>query len=160
MTERVPARRRCPLTIPLAAGPVAAWVDRSVAAVVCTGVAAVVVALAMASPDRRGFGTHEQLGLDPCGWPSAYGIPCPTCGCTTAACLLLHGNVIDAFVVQPFGALSTIVAVLLGAHAVCCLWRSRSFVDLLVRLPVGRLLGVAVLGLLLAWWYKYLVFEP
>ena len=150
---------RTPLTIPLADGPVPAWLDRTAALVVAGVATTTTVSLLRVHPDPRGIGTHDQLGMDPCGWPLHYGFPCPTCGCTTAACLLLHGRPIDAFVAQPFGALVTIAGVLLGLHALRCLVQRRSFVDLLVRLPVWRILGVAFVLLLLAWGYKCLVFE-
>jgi ribose/xylose/arabinose/galactoside ABC-type transport system permease subunit len=158
MTAPATPASRAPLTIPLADGPVAAWIDRSAALSVASTVAAVVVALWRVAPDPRGHGTHEQLGLDPCGWPIAYGIPCPTCGVTTAACHLVHGNVVTAIAVQPFGAALMLVSLLLGLHALLCLWRRRSFADLLVRLPMWRLLGAAFAGLLATWGYKCLVF--
>lgn len=36
------------------------------------------------TPNARGYGTHEQLGLPPCSFMSWCGRPCPTCGMTTA----------------------------------------------------------------------------
>lgn len=144
-----------PWTIPLADGPVRPWVDRTVAGVVAVVATTCAGALWRATPDPRGHGTHEQLGLDVCGWPLVYGVPCPTCGCTTAACLLVHGRVLDAFVVQPFGAAVAAAGLLAGLHAVACLWRGRSFLDLLVRLPFWRLAAGSLLLLLLSWGYKY-----
>jgi hypothetical protein len=149
---------RAPLTIPIDDGPVAPWVDRTVAFVVVGIAATVVTALARVTPDARGHGTHEQLGMSACSFPTNYGIPCPTCGCTTAACLVVHGRFVTAFVVQPFGALLTIALLLLAVHALVCLFGRRSFVDLTVRLPVWRLFASALVVMLLAWWYKYLVF--
>ncbi len=64
-----------------------------------------VLALAMTlEPDPRGFGTHEGLGLLPCGMILTSGIPCPTCGMTTAFALLMNGRPVAAFVAQPAGA--------------------------------------------------------
>jgi hypothetical protein len=151
---------RAPCTIPLEDGPVSAFVDRAAAVSVALVVGPAVVVMAMVHPDARGVGTHEQLGLEACGWPVAYGLPCPTCGCTTAACHVVHGHLLTAFVVQPFGALFMIASILLGAHAVWCLLRRRSFADILVRLPVWRLLGAGLLILLAAWGYKCIGFTP
>lgn len=151
---------RAPLTIPLADGPVAPWIDRAAAVSVAGAVGAVVVVMAFVRPDPRGLGTHELLGLEPCGWPLAYGIPCPTCGCTTAACHLVHGDVLTAVQVQPFGALFMAAALLLGLHAVVCLVRRWSFADLLVRVPVWRVFGGALVLLLLSWGYRCLGFRP
>src|SRR5438046_1464548 len=33
------------------------------------------------NPSAAGTGTHQQLGLPPCGWLQVMGIPCPMCGC-------------------------------------------------------------------------------
>jgi hypothetical protein len=154
-----PERRKAPWTIPLADGPVAAWFDRTVAAALAGTTAVLVVALLSIDPDARGLGTHEKGGWEPCGWPKAYGMPCPTCGVTTAACHTVHGQLIDAFVVQPFGALAMLAMLALAGHACWCLLRGRSFVDLLVRLPFWRLVLAGFVVLLLAWGYKCLVFE-
>ena len=63
-----------------------------------------VFALSLVPPDPRGFGTHELLGMEPCGWADSGGIPCPTCGVTTAACHLVHLSPIKAVATHPFGA--------------------------------------------------------
>lgn len=146
-----------PWTVPLVHGPVSARLDRAVAATIAAAAAALTIALARVAPDPRGHGTHEQLGMPACGWPLHYGIPCPTCGCTTAACRIVHGDLLGAFVVQPFGAALMLAVLLVGAHAVACLVRGRSFVDLLVRLPFWRIVAGAVVLLLAAWGYKVLV---
>ncbi len=157
MTATQPSRS--PWTIPIAEGPVAAWLDRTIAGAVALAASLCVGALAPLQPDARGHGTHEQLGWDACGWPIQYGIPCPTCGCTTAACLLVHGRVFAALAAQPFGAVLAAFGLVLGVHGALCLLRGRSFVDLLVRLPFWRLLGGAFVLMLLAWGYKYLMWE-
>ena len=156
MTLPLPLPNGIPWTIPLADGPLRPGSDRALAAVVAMVAAVSLVMLARIEPDARGHGTHEQLGLDPCGWPMHYGIPCPTCGCTTAACLLVHGRVVDALVTQPFGAVFAAFGALVGVHAVSCLVRGRSFADLLVRLPFWRIVMGAFLLMLGAWGYTWL----
>ncbi len=155
----MPLASRPSWTIPVADGPVSAAADRLIALVV--GVAAVVLTykLAGARPDARGHGTHEQFGMAPCGWPEVYGIPCPTCGCTTAATQVVHGDVFGAFVTQPFGAAVALVGLAAGAHALLCLVRGRSFADALVRLPFWRIVLALFVLLWAAWGYKYLVWE-
>jgi len=150
---------RPPFTVPVADGPVAPWLDRTAAAIV-VGVAATVTTLLFGvAPDPRGFGTHEQLGMSKCGFPIHYGFPCPTCGCTTAACLLVHGRPLAAVVAQPFGATVAVAGLLLGLHALRCLVQGRSFADLLLRLPLRRVALFAVVLLLASWGYKCAVFE-
>lgn len=150
-----PPRPAAPWTIPLAEGPIAPWADRAFAAVVAVAASVCFGALVRIQPDPRGHGTHEQLGLDVCGWPIVYGIPCPTCGCTTAACLLVHGRILDAFVTQPFGAAVAAVGLLVGVHATLCLLRGRSFADIVVRWPFWRFVGGGFLLLLASWAYTW-----
>jgi hypothetical protein len=156
----VPKAPRQPFTIPLADGPVSPAADRTVAVVIAAVAVVAVVALAGVEPDPRGFDTHVQLGMTACGWPMHYGMPCPTCGCTTAACLVVHGRWIDAVLTQPFGAVLAGTGIWLGGHAAYCLLRSRSFVDLLVRVPLWKVTFYGVVLLLAAWGYKCLTFAP
>jgi len=65
------------------------------------------------TPSTTGLETHRQLHLPPCGFYHITGLPCPTCGCTTAVTHVAHGNIIQAFITQPFGALVGLVAVVL-----------------------------------------------
>ncbi len=55
-------------------------------------------------PDPRGHGTHEALGMPPCGFMLMTGLPCPTCGMTTAFSLIMHGRPCAAVIAQPAGA--------------------------------------------------------
>ncbi|MEM7680667.1 MAG: DUF2752 domain-containing protein [Planctomycetota bacterium] len=70
------------------------------------------------SPDYRGLGTHQQLGLSACGLHERYGVPCPTCGMTTAFTLATQGRLLQAMSVQFAGALLALavaMATLAGA---------------------------------------------
>ena len=65
-------------------------------------------------PDPRGFGTHQQFGTGPCGMLIQTGLPCPTCGMTTAFAHTVRGQWGRAFWVQPAGfvlALATMICV-------------------------------------------------
>lgn len=85
---------------------------RLIAAIVfaaCAGILGLAVKL---RPDPRGYGTHQQLRMAPCGMLIAFGIPCPTCGMTTAYAHTVRGNWLRALYAQPAGfvfALATIV---------------------------------------------------
>ncbi|MCP4713230.1 MAG: DUF2752 domain-containing protein [Planctomycetes bacterium] len=63
---------------------------------------------AWANPDPRGHGTHTQLGMPVCGFLERTGYPCVTCGMTTAFSHVVRGQILQAFVVQPAGALLAI----------------------------------------------------
>lgn len=152
------ASNSAPWTVPLAAGPVSPWADRIIAGLFVTAATAALVVLVPLEPDAKGYDTHTQLGLQPCGWPVVHGMPCPTCGCTTAACHLVHGSFVDAFVTQPFGAALALVGLLLGAHALYCLLRRHSFVDLWLRMPFAKVVIALVVLFFVGWGYKYATF--
>lgn len=145
--------------IPIEDAPVHPWIDRAVGIVVVLTAAGLVLLLARATPDPSGFNTHVQLGMQPCGWPAAHGIPCPTCGVTTSACLLVHGRILDALLNQPFGAVATAAGLGLAAWCAFCLARGRSIFAELAMWPLWRGGFIAILLLLASWLYKYLVFR-
>ena len=145
---------------PVAESPVGPWLDRLIAVVVVAAAAGMVYALRRVRPDGRGFGTHEQLGMQPCGWPASYGFPCPTCGVTTAASHLVHLEPIDAMIAQPFGAALALVGLLGAGYAAVCLLTGRSYMDRIVRLPYGTAFVVGLILLFASWLYKTLTFSP
>jgi len=134
--------------------------DRIIALVVCAAGIAAVVVLARVVPDPRGYGTHEQLGMAKCSWPIHWGVPCPTCGATTAACLVVHLSPLRALAVHPFGAVVAASGIALAAVAGWCLLTRRSLALLLSRLPYGTIMICAVVLFFLSWGYKYLTFTP
>ena len=117
------------------------------------GVALLMVASQL-HPDQRGVGTHEQLGLPPCGLIQFVGIPCPTCGMTTAYSLAVRGRLIAGLATQPFGlllALGTILSVGLSAVIVVSgkSWRVNWY-----RISPNRAVLLLVVFFVLAWLYK------
>ena len=70
-------------------------------------------------PDPRGFGTHQQLGSGPCGMLIVTGLPCPTCGMTTAFAHAVRGQFLRAFWVQPAGFVLALATI---GTAVTALW--------------------------------------
>lgn len=145
---------RMSLPVPVTEGPVAPWLDRAIALAIIGAGSAVILALARVVPDPRGYGTHEQLGMSECGWPQRYGMPCPTCGVTTAACYLVHLSPWRALVTQPFGAALAATGLLVLALALVDLVRGRSFVARAYSLRLSRWVGGGILLLLAAWGYK------
>ena len=43
--------------------------------------------------------------INPCGLKQRYGLPCPTCGMTTATLAFARGEIFDSFYIQPAAAL-------------------------------------------------------
>lgn len=68
------------------------------------------VLAALLEADPAGLGTHRQLGLPPCGFHHTMGIPCVTCGYTTAFAHAADGRLLTAARVQPGGALFALAA--------------------------------------------------
>ncbi len=56
-------------------------------------------------PDPRGYGTHLQLGLQPCAFATLTGYPCPTCGMTTSFAWFTRGNPGQSWRANPAGCL-------------------------------------------------------
>jgi hypothetical protein len=118
------AENKCgPHAAPTATSGAAAanWVQRHVRLVgllVALPAAAALATAAAIHPDARGYDTHTQLGLPPCGLLQMTGMPCPTCGMTTAFAHMARGQVVSAVRVQACGAalfVLTATAALVGA---------------------------------------------
>lgn len=79
---------------------------------------AVVLSIAaILEPSPTGMGTHQRLGLPPCGWIMAADLPCPTCGMTTAFAHAANGDIVRSFVTQPLGC---VLAILTAMIALVC----------------------------------------
>jgi hypothetical protein len=105
-------------------------------------------------PDPRGFGTHEQLGLQPCLPMTLWGIPCPGCGVTTSVVLAVHGRLAAALATQPFGLLLALVGTVFAVWAPLAHVSGRDLWSDLGRVAWRRLLPLAATALVLAWAYK------
>ncbi len=87
--------------------------ERILAALLAAGCLAVLVTAAVLKPATSGHGTHEQLGLPPCGWAAILDKPCPTCGMTTAFAAVASRRPLEAFLIQPMGAVLAVAAAVL-----------------------------------------------
>ncbi|MCC6783287.1 MAG: DUF2752 domain-containing protein [Planctomycetes bacterium] len=142
--------------IPLADSPAGPLLDRLIAlSVVATAIVCVVM-LARIQPDERGHGTHQQLGLPPCGWPQQHGIPCPTCGVTTAATLVVHLKPLHAIWTQPFGAALALAGVGLACFALRALLLRESLLARISLWPLGTLAATAIALFFAGWGWTWL----
>lgn len=161
--DAVPADAAAPRGAPDAAvrplSPASA--NRLIALAIFVPAFALLLVAAWLTPDASGSGTHEQLGLDPCGFLVATGLPCATCGMTTAFSHAADGNLLASYRVQPAGAvlalLTAVAAVVSGYAAVTgaslapvgrALGRPRTFIALGVLIALGwaYTLTLAILG--------------
>ncbi len=115
------------------------------------GAIAMLVAAAWIDPDPRGYGTHTQLGLPPCGFLALTGSRCPGCGLTTAFAYGVRGQWWLAGTSNPLGLVlflivgATVPVGILGAL------RGWSFAAVVDRLALDRW-ALVVAGCAVALW--------
>lgn len=108
-------------------------------------------------PDARGFGTHEQLGLTPCGVNrllEAAGMAnprCPSCGMTTSFNRLAHLDVRGAFAANAGGAVLGIVWFAAAPWLAICAIRGKWW-GFVPQEWVVVMVGVVVLAVTLVDW--------
>ena len=87
--------------------------QRVIAAIVCLAVVAYFGAFALIAHYEVNMGRH--LGY--CGFKQRTGLPCVSCGMTTATLAFAQGNIGEAFLIQPAAGLLYCAAVLAGGLA-------------------------------------------
>ena len=126
-------------------------------ATVAAGLLVVLLLSFWLKPDPRGLGTHEQLMLFPCNFHALTGLPCPFCGMTTAFAHMARGNVREAFLAQPMGAVGFVATMLLLPIAVGGALTGKDTVGRILRLPWGRFSKTIVAMFAVAWVFKIVV---
>ena len=121
--------------------PTAGAAARLIALAIAAGCLATLVIAWRLPPDAHGVGTHEALGLAPCGFLQTFGRPCPMCGMTTSFAHFAKGQFAASFWTQPAGlmlAVATVITFWLAGYIAVTgkpLW----------RLAARRVNGMAVL---------------
>jgi len=132
---------------------------RLVAALVAAAGMFVLLLASFVVPNPLGVGTHTQLGMPACGFYQWTGYPCITCGMTTAFAHVVRGNFIEAFTVQPagaLGALGCIAVVIVGVYVSVTGRRIDGIINRLINQFTLLIIGAVVLG---AWgWLCLLIF--
>ena len=92
------------------------------------GLLIVLLALAaMLHADKRGWGTHEQLGVPPCTFVVLFGMRCPSCGMTTAWVHLVQGRPLEALQAHVVGTMLAAAACGGGIWMLACAALGRWF---------------------------------
>ncbi len=112
--------------------------SRLLAGWLAAGLSALLALAAWLEPDPQGLGTHQQFGFPRCTFRVLFGLPCPTCGMTTAWAHLVRGELGSAFRVNAAGAL------LAGLAVAAVPWLAGSAIR-------GRWLGRPPNGNVVAW---------
>jgi hypothetical protein len=115
-----------------------------------TGCTLALIVAAVLEPDARGYGTHSQLGLPPCGFSALTGSPCPGCGLTTAFAHAIRGNWGRAADANALGVVLFAVVCASIPLAVTAALRGWSVDAVIERYAIGRwALAVATCALVL-----------
>ncbi|OHB72879.1 MAG: hypothetical protein A2Z25_05255 [Planctomycetes bacterium RBG_16_55_9] len=129
--------------------PRASLRQRAIAAAICAAIAAFFGVFAVAGHYRVDMG--QWLGY--CGFQQKTGLPCPTCGMTTATLAFAQGRIIEAFYTQPAGGLlcsfMVLVALLALVVAVSGIYPrfiQRFFAEVKIRYIVLALVVVIAAG--------------
>ena len=109
------------------------------------------ITAACLTPNRRGMGTHKQLGLPDCTIVQLFGVRCPSCGMTTSWSHMMRGHVFSSFHANAGGALLALASLATGPWLLVSGLRGRWT---LARPHEGTVLvvGVAIIAVTLADW--------
>jgi hypothetical protein len=106
------------------------WFQRVGLAALAAALVALLVTARTLTPDERGHGTHEQLGLPPCTFYLIFHRPCPACGMTTSWARLLRGNVGRALAANAGGALLATLSIVAAPWMLISAIRGRWLIGL------------------------------
>ena len=133
------------------------WRTRIVPVVILVVTVPILTTAALLEADPSGLGTHRKLGLPACGVVRLSGLPCATCGYTTAFAHATDGDLWNAFLTQPAAAclaLLTAAAAVVGLYALITGMPLSVLSRSLIR---PRLYWIAGAVVLVSWLYKVLL---
>lgn len=135
--------------------PLVLWVRVGLALIAAGLVAVFAVAIRINPYGEDGraatMATHRQLGLPPCNFVSATGMPCPSCGLTTSFALTVRADPVNAARANWVGLLLACFCLLLIPWGLASAAAGRAlFLRSLEKAAVAAVLTLFVL-LLLRW---------
>ena len=123
----------------------------------CAAVAVLVIARVL-HPDPSHLGTHVQLGLPPCAFLTWTGLPCPTCGLTTAFAHMARLEITMAARAHWLGPLLfTVTIAALPLCAFACV-RALPFAIVIKRLRLAPLAAIIAAAATVGWFARLLAF--
>jgi len=134
--------------------PAMTILERLFAAGIALACLAPLLVAATVKPRGTGTGTHEALGLAPCGFLEHSRIPCASCGMTTAFAWFVRGNLPASFYLQPMGALLALGCGVTFWGAAYVAGTGRPVHRLFRSIPILKLVIATIVFALLAWGWK------
>jgi hypothetical protein len=112
-------------------------------------------------PSPLGLGTHQQLGLEPCGFLTLVGVPCMMCGMTTSFSYYAHVQIVEGVLNQPFSlvlfTMTLFVCMISLLEFVSPRGRLFRFLDWCTAYRLPLILGM-LCSFFASWIYKILIF--
>jgi hypothetical protein len=148
---------------PLEAIVLMPWWGRSILlglAGLVVGVFAIAISIDPYRPDGTALRseTHRQLGLPPCTFRFATGLPCPSCGMTTSFALLIRGDVGNSLRANAAGTVLGLFCLAFVPWAVVSAWRGHLLLIRSVERALTRVVFVFLVLMLLRWGIVLLVY--
>jgi hypothetical protein len=124
------------------------------------GVFAIAIALNPYRPDgtARLEETHRQMGLPPCSFRVATGMPCPSCGMTTSFALLIRGDLWNSLRANAVGTLLGLFCLAFIPWAVWSAFRGELLFISSVESTLTRLVVAFLVLMLMRWGIVLMVY--
>ena len=90
------------------------WYERILLGTGGLTLAVLLATAAWLTPNVRGMGTHQQLGLPQCTMVQLTGMRCPSCGMTTSWSYLMKGNLLGSAKANLAGCLMGLIALVIS----------------------------------------------
>ena len=90
------------------------WYVRGLFVIFGTGLITLLIVAMCLKPSPKGFGTHTQLGLNPCSFTTIVGFRCPSCGMTTSWAHFVRGNIIQSLKSNSGGTMLALTSAIAG----------------------------------------------
>ena len=94
--------------------PAIPWYFRGLLALFGAGLISLLIVAMCLTPSQKGYGTHTQLGLNPCSFTSIVGIRCPSCGMTTSWAHFVRGNIVQSLKCNSGGTMLALASAIAG----------------------------------------------
>ncbi|MGA2255067.1 MAG: DUF2752 domain-containing protein [Thermoguttaceae bacterium] len=132
--------------------------QRIMLVVLALALLALLVTAGILTPDARGHGTHQQLGLPPCTFHVVFQRPCPACGMTTSWAWLLRREIGHALAANAGGTLLAALSLLGAPWLLVSALRGRWFGGRPNQWTIAGIAGIVSLVTAGQWVWRMLMF--